>query len=151
MNTRRCILFAGAFTLTLCALPSLAGQPGNLMKMTTTVHMQMPGMGAMAPMTHSMNVCTSAKRPDPSRMMQHQGDCTVTDYKKRGDTITYHMSCSGHMQMSGDGKLQVLAGGGMHGSIHIKGDEGSQAVDMDMTFDGQRIGACDYTPPKPAN
>lgn len=139
---------AGLVTLWMVALPVAAGEPGNLMKMTTTVHMNMSGMPAMGPMTHSMDVCTSAQRPDPTRMMRDAKDCRVSNYQRTADTVTYHMECSGHMQMSGDGRFQMLPGGGIRGSIHVTGNTGGQPMTMDMDFDGRRIGACDYTPPK---
>ena len=94
---------AGLCMLWMIALPAAASEPGNMMKMTTTAHMSMAGMPAMGPMTHSMNVCTSAQRPDPTQMMKDEKDCTVSNYQRTGDTISYHMECTGHMQMSGDG------------------------------------------------
>ncbi|HWU75578.1 MAG TPA: DUF3617 family protein [Rhodanobacter sp.] len=150
MNIRIPHPLAGLCVLWMIALPATASEPGNMMKMTTTTHMSMSGMPAMGPMTHSMNVCTSAQKPDPTQMMKNEKDCTVSNYRKVGDTISYHMECRGHMQMSGDGKFQILPSHGIHGSMHVDGNAGGQPMTMDMAFDGQRIGACDYTPPKPA-
>ena len=138
----------------LCALALLAttaaaqSDSGNMMKMTTTTRMTMPGMAAMGPMTHTMNVCTSAKKPDPSTMMRNRKDCTVSAYKQSGNTISYHMACSGQMQMSGDGRFTMLSDGNMKGEMHVQGSTGSGAMKMDMTFDGVRTGSCDYTPSK---
>jgi len=138
-----------ACALALAATPVLSGEPGNMMKMTTTTRMNLAGMPAIGPLSHSMDVCTSAKEPDPTQMMKHRGDCQVSDYKHAGDTITYHMTCGGQMQMSGDGEFTMLPGGGIRGSIHATGQTAGQAMTMDMAFDGQRIGECDYTPPAP--
>lgn len=148
MNIRSPLALAAICALALASTPALASEPGNMMKMNTTMHMKMAGMPAMGPMTHSMDVCTSARKPDPSQLMKNQGDCKVSDYKQVGDTITYHMECSGETQLSGDGKFQMLPDSGIRGAIHISGQSSGQPVTMDMTFDGQRTGACAYTPPK---
>lgn len=147
MNSRHIACFVATCALALCALPAIAGQSGNLMKMTVTTRMTMHGMGTMGPMTHTSKVCTSAQRPDPSQMMRHQGDCHVTDYKKSGDSISYHMSCTGQMQMTGSGTYHMLGGGDIQGSMHIEGKEGPQSIVMDTQYTGKRIGSCDYTPP----
>ncbi len=148
MNIRISHSLAGICLLALVAVPAGASEAGNMMKMTTTTQMSMAGMPAMGPMTHAMDVCTSAKKPDPTQMMKHQGACKVSDYKQVGDTISYHMTCSGHMQMSGEGKFEMLPGGGIRGRSHITGNAGGHSMTMDVAYDGQRIGACDYTPPK---
>lgn len=136
-----------AVALALCALPALASEPGNLMNMTTRMHMQMPGMSAMPPMSHTQKVCVSAKRPDPRDSMRNGGQCHVSNYKLVGNSVSYHVECSAPMQMSGDGKFAMLANHGLHGTIHMRGNAGGQAMQMDMTIDGTRVGSCDYTPP----
>lgn len=147
MNLRNLHFLAGFCALCLIAPPGSAREPGNMMKMTTTTRMNMAGMPSMGPMTHTTNVCTSTKRPDPRQMMKSEKDCKVSNYQEEGDTISYQMQCTGTMQMSGNGKFQMLPGGGIRGSIHVTGSTGGQPMAMDMDFDGQRIGACDYTPP----
>lgn len=147
MNIRTPLAVAAIYAFVLAATPAQASEPGNMMKMNTTVHMKMAGMPAMGPMSHSMNVCTSAKKPDPSQLMKNQGECKVSNYKQVGDTITYHMECSGQTQLSGDGKIQMLPDSGIRGAIQITGQAGGQPMTMDMAFDGQRTGACAYTPP----
>lgn len=124
-----------------------ASEPGNQMKMTTSVRMQMAGMPAMPPMTHTMDVCSSARLPDPQRLMQQRKDCTVSDVQRSGDSMSYHMACTGAMPMSGDGKFRMTASGDVHGSFHMVGSRQGRSIVMDSQIDGQRIGACDYTPP----
>ncbi len=137
-----------AAVLCLVCLPVVATEQGNLMKMTSTVRMQMAGMPAgMGPMTHTVNVCTSASKPDLSRAMKNAKDCTISDYRQSGDTISYHLSCSGAVQLSGDGKFQRSDNGDIHGSMHMAGQSAGHAMTMDTRIDGTRIGSCDYTPP----
>ena len=148
MDTRLTYGLAGFCLLLALSAPALASEKGNLMKMTVAVNMQVPGMPAgMGAMTRTTNVCTSAREPDPSQIMQKQKDCQVSDYKKSGDTITFHMACTGAMQMHGDGKYQLLPDGSLHGTVHIAGTSDGQPVSIDSKVDGTRIGPCDYTPP----
>lgn len=140
-------LLAGLCALWLIASPASASEPGNMMKITTTTDMNMTGLPSMGPMKHSMNVCTSVQKPDPAQMMKGQKDCKVSNYEQAGDIISYRMECTGQMQMSGDGKIQMLPDSGIHGTIHVTGNASGRPMTMDMVFEGQRIGACDYTPP----
>lgn len=133
--------------IALCAAPAFAGEPGNLMRMTTTAHMQMPGMPNMAPMTHTAQVCTSKAKPDPRQMMQRGQVCKVSNYQRIGNTVSYHVVCGGGMNMGGDGKFTQSADGGIHGTAHMAGGPDGHAMQMEMTIDGTRIGSCDYTPP----
>lgn len=151
MNIRILVPLVAACGLALVTAPAAASEPGNMMKMTTTTHMSMAGMPAMGPMAHTMNVCTSAKKPDPTAAMKNQKECTFSNYQAVGDTISYHAVCAGHMQMSGDAKFQILPDQGIRGRIHFVGNNGGHPMTMDMDFDGQRIGGCDYTPPKSAH
>jgi hypothetical protein len=131
----------------LCTTAAFASQPGNLMNMTTSMHMQMPGMSAMPPMTHTQKVCVSAQRPDPRDVMRNGGQCHVSQYKLVGNTVSYHVECGAPMQMSGDGTFTMRSDHGIHGSMHVTGNAGGQHTQMDMTIDGTRVGSCDYTPP----
>jgi hypothetical protein len=134
----------------LCALPAFASEPGNLMSMTTNMHMQMPGMPAMPPMSHTQKVCVAAKRPDPRDVMRNGGQCRVTHYNVAGNTISYDVTCDAPMAISGSGKFTLLANSGIHGVIHMPGNPNGQKMQMDLTIDGTRVGSCDYTP-RPSN
>jgi hypothetical protein len=134
----------------LFSLPALASEPGNMMKITSSMHMQMAGMPAMAPMHYTQTVCTAAKHPDPRDTMRNGAQCRVTDYKKIGNTISYDVTCGPPMQMTGDGKFTLLPNAGTHGVMHMSGNAGGQSMQMDMTVDGTRVGSCDYTP-RPAH
>lgn len=149
MNPHSILGAFGLCALALIVTPVFAqSEPGNLMKETSVTRIQMPGV-AMPARTQTMQVCVSAKKPDPREMTKQQKDCTISDYTKVGDTVSYHMAC-GQMQMSGDARFQLRADGGMHGTIHSDSNAGGQKMVMDMTIDGKRIGSCNYTPPKSA-
>ncbi|HET6804996.1 MAG TPA: DUF3617 family protein [Frateuria sp.] len=147
MALRMARMFFPLILLVACAGSQvLASEPGNLMKVTTTTRMQMPGM-SMPPMSHATTVCTSTRKPDPRRMMQGQKDCKVTDFRREGDVVTYRMACTGAVTMAGEGRFEMLSGGAMRGSLHVTGNSGGRAMTMDTTFEGQRVGSCDYDPP----
>lgn len=135
-----------ALALALATLPAFASEPGNLMKVTSSMHMQVAGAPAMSPMHTTQTVCTAVKHPDPRDVMRNGGQCRVTNYKMIGNTASYHVECGGPVQMSGDGKFTLLANSGIHGVMHMSGNAGGQSMQMDMTVDGSRLGSCDYTP-----
>lgn len=136
-----------AIAITTIALPAFASEPGNLMKVTSSVHMQMAGAPAMAPMQHTQTVCSAVKHPDPRDIMRNGGQCQVSDYKLIGNTVSYHVECGAPMHMRGDGKFTLLGNDGIHGTVHMTADFNGQHMQSDMTIDGTRLGSCDYTPP----
>lgn len=148
---------SNAILCTVCAIaiaaivmPACASEPGNLMKVTSSMHMQMAGAPAMAPMQHTQTVCSAVKHPDPRDVMRNGGQCRVSDYKMIGNTVSYHVTCGAPTHMSGDGKFTLLANSGIHGVMRMSGNAGGQSMQMDMTVDGTRVGSCDYTP-RPAH
>ncbi len=150
MNLRRILTPSALCLIALSAAPLLAhAEPGNRMKMTISMKMQMPGMD-MPASSHTMQSCVSAKKPDPRQMMQKNKDCTTSDYKEVGDTVSFHMACTGPMPMNGAMTFRIAADGGVHGTTHMTSTTEGQAMVMDTTYEGQRIGACEYTPPAEA-
>lgn len=146
MNKTSILAAFGTCAWALIATPALAGgETGNLMKVTSTTKMQMPGM-SMPTRTQTTQVCVSASRPDPRQMLKQQQDCSVSRLARTADSLDYHMSCTGDMHMDADAHFQVH-GGSMHGTIHSNSDDSGQAMTMDMTFDGVRVGSCEYTSP----
>lgn len=150
MNTRytRGILVFGAFMLTAAA--ASAAQPGNMMRMTVTTKMKMPGLPSSLPtQTHTASVCTAKSKPDPRSMLKQQKMCTYTNFKQTGDSASYHVVCGDPMQMTADATSSFTsqANGNIRGKVHIVGTTQGQPMQMDMTYDGVRTGSCDYTPP----
>lgn len=136
-----------AVALALCAPLAIASEPGNLMHTTSTMHMQMPGVPAMPPRTHTQTVCVAARHPDPRDMMHNGGQCHISNYKMVGNTVSYHVECGAPMHMNGDGKFTLLANDGIHGSVHMTANIDGQHMQSDMTIDATKVGSCDYTPP----
>lgn len=148
-HSRAVLCLLGATVVAAAALAASASEPGNLMKVTSSVHMQMAGGPAMAPMQHTQTVCTAATHPDPRDMMRNGSECRVSSYKLIGNTVSYHVECSGEARMSGSGSF-TMSTAGFHGVMHMTGGAGGTPMQMDMTVDGTRVGSCDYTP-RPAH
>jgi len=146
--------FAAACISTLIAFPALAlAEPGEMMHMTMsgTVRIANPPM-SMAMPSISKDVC-SPKQVDVRHLVTQTSrnkDCTYTNYKQDGNTVSFHYACTGDRQLDGDGSFTIQSGG-VRGTIHANGNMHGQATTVDLTYEGTRSGAsCDYTPPKSA-
>ncbi|OOG62926.1 hypothetical protein B0E46_12000 [Rhodanobacter sp. B04] len=147
----RIVLNLGCISMLALASGPVPAQsePGNLMKVTDVVNMQMPGM-SVPPRTQTSQVCTSAKKPDPRQIAQHMEGCAISNYSQSADHVSYHMVCDRNgQQMVGDASFAILPGSGMHGTIHSVSNVQGRGMTMDMTIDAARVGSCDYTPAKP--
>ena len=141
-------------TLRTCAfalitLPALAfAEPGDMMHMTVTSQINMPGM-QMAPHAHSSDVCTS-RQHDARELAKSSSsrprDCTYTNYKASAGSASFHMTCTGETPMEGDGDFKFSAAGSQ-GKIHMTMQNDGHPMTMDVSIDARRTGACEYTPP----
>jgi len=119
------------------ALPAFAG-PQKAGKWQNTMKMEMTGMPMQMPaITHEACVTPEeAEKPQPPRS-QRQTDCTISDYKIEGSTVTWKMTCP-KSGMTGDGKI-TYSSESYEGTFHAKmGDN-----DMSIQYSGKRIGDCD--------
>lgn len=139
---RICCLCAFALLATTASAQS---DSGNMMKMSVTMKMQVPGAEGMPARTTTQDVCTSRSH-DMRAMLQQQQDCTVSHYQQVGDVVSYHLVCGGDPpKMTGDARFELLPNGNIKGSVHANSSMGGQSVLMDMTYAGERTGSCDYT------
>ena len=112
----------------------------ELWEMTTTMKMQ--GM-AMQPMKSKFcqakdgEYNPSADKPDKN--------CTVTDQKVTGNTVSWKMQCTGKNAMTGSGEMTRTADG-MKGSFNMR----AQGMDMVQVMEGKRVGTCDAAAQKKA-
>lgn len=148
MARYRRIQLGSLCALALIATPLLANsQAGNLMKLTVSSSMQIPGMAKLPPHTFTKEVCTSVSKPDPRQLLKQSKQCVISNYHQTGSTITYHMNCSGRMAMSGDGSFQQLPGGHVTGEMRMTSQVGQQTMTMQTRYHGERLKSCVYTPP----
>lgn len=123
---------AASLTLTL---PAMAAGEGEWWEMTTK--MEMPGMPAMpgGPPTKFCRVKGDESKPVKS---DDDKNCSITDVKNAGNTMTFKMKCTGKDAMTGSGELTSTAT-----TFNQKIKMRSGGEDMVMVASGKRIGgAC---------
>jgi hypothetical protein len=107
------------------------------------MEMNMPGMPAGMPPTTTKQCITPADASDPKKAMPpgrggNQGNCTVSDYKIDGNTVSWSMACSGAQPMTGKGQFvyeQNAYTGTMTMDMQGRGT-------MTMKYTGKRLGDC---------
>src|SRR3546814_16996043 len=114
------IIRVGSMCLSILLAASAWAQSGsgNMMKVDITMKMQLPGAANMPAQKVTQNVCMSSD-PDMRAMLQQQKDCAVSDYRKVGNVVSYHVVCGGNPPtMTGDARFELLPGGSINGSLH---------------------------------
>lgn len=118
-------------------------QEGNLYRVTTQV--EMVGLPFKMP-DQTVEVC-GPKDHSSERMVPHDDNCSITDFEVEGKTSRYTLVCTGDAELTAKGEFEQLGGGAYRGRMNMVGTSGGQSVEMNMRFEGERIGACEYTPP----
>lgn len=136
----------------MAAAPALAvGGDGSLMEVTTTIKQSMAGMPAMPSRTMSHKVCTQPGSFDPHTLskLDSHNQCEITNFKKRGDTVTFDQVCTAPMAMTMHGTFHTTGGSNFTGSMHASFDAGGgHPMTVDTEYAGKQVGTCNYTPPK---
>lgn len=142
-------LAASALALALAAgAPALAqAEEGSLYRVTTQMElvglpMQMPGQ--------TMEVC-GPKDHSSEKMVPHDDTCKITDFNVEGNTSRYTLVCTGDANLTAKGEFEQLGPEAYRGKMNMVGTSGGQSIEMNMSFEGERIGACEYTPPAAAS
>jgi hypothetical protein len=129
-------LFLLALVLAVWASPTLAGSevdfnPG-LWEVTSQI--EMPGMTMPATTTQQC-----LKQHDPVPQSGRNQDCTLSDVKISGNTVTWKVVCSGEEgRTTGQGAV-TYSGNSFQGTVEMQ----SQGMDMIMHMKGRRIGDCE--------
>jgi hypothetical protein len=119
---------------------------GNDELWEVTNKMEMPGMPFSMP-GHSSNVCIQkGKQNDPSHAVptDKDQDCKMSDVKMSGNKSSWKMTCTGKNAMTGSGEM-TSGNGTYSGKMQMHSKDG----DMTMSYDGKRIGTCDYATDNP--
>jgi len=125
----------------LCSL-SVAASADDQWEVTTTF--DMTGMPfQMPPQTHQ--VCVAAGQHADEKGLQSSKDCDVSNIKRSGHTLSFHMECHGHMQMSGDGKITHSGSDAYNGDVTMTGNMGDSggSSTMHVSYEGHKTGSCD--------
>ena len=131
------VLFAALIAATSLAALVAQQHPQKPGKWQVTVEMEMPGAGKMPPVTQDL-CFTEADLADPAKatLTDPKSGCKVSDYKIKGNTASYAISCP-NQQMSGTGTM-TFTGESMTGEAKLK--VGTQEVSSKYT--GKWIGTC---------
>ena len=106
------------------------------------MNMEMPNMPmAMPEMKNTQCITPEQLAKDPAsglpRGMNQSKECTVSDYKAQGNTLTWKMACTGQMAMTGTGEL-TFKGDSYTGLMKMAMPQG----EMQMKMAGKRLGDC---------
>jgi hypothetical protein len=137
-------------TLTALALGLASGgsalaqpQEGSLYRVTTQV--EMVGLPFKMP-DQTTEVC-GPRDHSSEKMVPHDENCSITDFEVEGNVSRYTLVCTGDAELTAKGEFEQLGGDAYRGKMNMVGTSGGQSVEMNMRFEGKRIGACEYTPP----
>lgn len=118
---------------------------GNLYRVTTKT--EMVGMPFQMP-AQTVEVC-GPKNQTSEKMVPHDENCTVTDFKVSGNKSSYTMTCRGEGTMTAKGEFEQLGPDAYRGKMHMVGTADGERMEMNMTFDGKKIRDCDYATESP--
>lgn len=127
---------AAAFAL--CAFASLAGsqdRPGNLWK--TTSQTVLPGV-PFSPPPQVAQLCTARDWTAPPPPPPGQS-CTVSNFQRAGNKVSWDTQCTGEMAMSGHGEITFTGEDAYSGTI----DFTAEGVTLKVNLTGEKIGECD--------
>ncbi|KFL37363.1 DUF3617 domain-containing protein [Arenimonas donghaensis] len=122
-------------------------QEGNLYRVTTQV--ELVGLPMQLP-DQTTEVC-GPKDHSSQKMVPHDEDCEVTRFEVEGGTSRYTLVCTGAANLTAKGEFEQLGDDAYRGKMHMVGTSAGQSMEMNMRFQGKRIGACEYTPPAAAD
>lgn len=147
------LAYAAMFALVAAGSVSLIAQAGPRRdgNWDITMEMQMPNMpqGMAMPPIKTTQCITKEEAADPMKGLpsapQRAGgppqDCKVTDQKIEGNKVSWAMTCTGAMAMSGTSEI-LYAGDSFTGNMIMNMGRGGQANTVTMKYTGKRLGDC---------
>jgi hypothetical protein len=97
----------------------------------------MPGMGE--PMR--VQQCITPEQATMKEAINPAGDqnCTVKNYKQKGNTVTGDLVCTGDMQATGKFETTMAGNTGYHSKMSLKGTSGGEPIDQEMETTGKWV------------
>jgi hypothetical protein len=126
----------------LCSAITASAAPDSGDRYRVTTKMQMAGMSM--PAGKPVEVCTARAKPVSEQAIPKDKDCDVQNFRIEGSKASYHIVCTGKNAMTGDGEMETLPDG-YRGSMKAQ----VQGQQITMSYEGQRIGGCDYASESP--
>ncbi len=124
-----------------CTAIGAVAAPDSGDRYRVTMKMQMAGMSMP---TRPTEVCTARAQPVSEQAIPKEKDCDVQDFRVEGSKASYRLVCTGKNAMTGDGEMETLPDG-YRGSMKVQ----AQGQQMTMSYEGKRIGTCDYATESP--
>lgn len=119
-------------------VPVVLAQQGSGVKYRVSSKMEMVGMPFAMP-ARTTEVC-GPKNAAAESLVPRQDNCRVLDYRVTGNKSSFRVVCTGKDAMTGTGEFEMLGANGYRGKMTMATD-GEQMI---MSFDGKRLGDCDY-------
>lgn len=140
-------LLVPALALGLLAAGTAVAQSGsgNLYRVTT--RMEMVGMPFQLP-AQTVEVC-GPKNQASEKMVPHDENCSVTDFRVVGNKSTYTLVCRGKDPMTAKGEFEQLGPDAYRGKMHMTGSSDGESMEMIANFEGKKIRDCDYATESP--
>ena len=127
---------AAAASLGLLSAAAVADErPGNLWK--TTSQTVIPGM-PFSPPPNTTELCTAKEWNQPPPPPEGQS-CTVSNFQRTGDKVSWDTQCTGEMEMSGHGEITFSSADSYTGEIQFA----SRGMNVTVNLTGTKIGECD--------
>jgi len=105
-----------------------------------TSKMEMPGMPMEMPPTTVKHCYTKEEVKDQKNVINKDKDCTVTDFKKSGNKVSWKMRCTGKNAGTFSGET-VFSGDSYESVMNMQSDAG-KGKSMTMKVIGKRVGNC---------
>ncbi|MFC4819660.1 DUF3617 domain-containing protein [Dokdonella ginsengisoli] len=124
-----------------CTAVAASAAPDSGDRYRVTSKMQMAGMSMPA---KPVEVCTARANPVSEQAVPKDKDCQVQNFRVEGSKASYHVVCTGKNAMTSDGEMETLPDG-YRGSMKAQ----VQGQQITMSYEGKRIGGCDYASESP--
>lgn len=132
----------GVVFLSLSAVSLVAwSQAGTGSRFRVTSKMEMAGFS----MPGQTNEVCGPKNGNAQSLVPKQDNCRVENYRASGNKVTYNMVCTGKDATTGRGEFEMLGPDAYRGKM-VANVEGET---MTMSFEGRRIGDCNYATESP--
>lgn len=137
---KRIAIFVAGLVLSAAIAAAPRMTPG-LWEMT----MSMEGAGMPQGMTPPMKFQHCYRAEDLKDMRntvpEKNPNCTISDWKESGNTVTWKMSCTGKNAMTSSGRI-TYAGDSYTGVNKMTMNHGGQPMTMTQKYTAKRVGDC---------
>jgi hypothetical protein len=124
-----------AASISILASAAGADAPGVLWK--TTSQMVMPGV-PFSPPPNTTQLCTAAEWTQPPPPPPGQS-CTVSNFQRAGNKVSWDTQCTGEMEMSGHGEITFTSEDAYTGAIEFT----AEGMTVTVNLTGEKVGECD--------